>query len=349
MISTFDRVRYAVNQSARVAWYMGHYFAIRPLSKEQNDEPSHRFTPSRATPGSNRLLGDMAELFQRDLDNAERGLYPLPVDHDGGPLTHIRRSRMFMKDVPVAAERRREKRGREVFTDEVKGTLPGYFLQNFHYQTGGYLTEESAEIYDMQVEVLFTGAANVMRRQALVPLFDAVHGRDQRKLTLLDVACGTGRFLRFVKDAYPRLKVTGLDLSAAYAVEAERHLKRCSGTTVITANAEEIPLPDASQDIVTCIYLYHELPPKVRRVVAGEISRVLKPGGRLIFVDSLQFGDAEGYDGMLELFPERFHEPFFSSYVEEDLAKIFGAHGLVRKDQTLAFLSKVATFEKRAG
>ena len=121
MISTFDRVRYAVNQSARVAWYMGHYFAIRPLSKEQNDEPSHRFTPSRATPGSNRLLGDMAELFQRDLANAERGLYPLPVDHDGGPLTHIRRSRMFMKDVPVAAERRREKRGREVFTDDVQG------------------------------------------------------------------------------------------------------------------------------------------------------------------------------------------------------------------------------------
>ena len=200
----------------------------------------------------------------------------------------------------------------------------------------------------MQVEVLFTGAANVMRRQALVPLFDAVHGRDQRKLKLLDVACGTGRFLRFVKDAYPRLKVTGLDLSAAYAAEAERHLKRCSGTAVITANAEEIPLPDASQDIVTCIYLYHELPPKVRRVVAGEMARVLKPGGRLIFVDSLQFGDAEGYDGMLELFPERFHEPFFSSYVEEDLAKIFGTHGLEQKDQTLAFLSKVVTFEKPA-
>ena len=131
MISTFDRVRYAVNQSARVAWYMGHYFAIRPLSKEQNDEPSHRFTPSRATPGSNRLLGDMAELFQRDLANAERGLYPLPVDHDGGPLTHIRRSRMFMKDVPVAAERRREKRGARSSPTTSKTPCPDTFCRTF--------------------------------------------------------------------------------------------------------------------------------------------------------------------------------------------------------------------------
>ena len=346
MVTAIDRMRYAVNQSTRVAWYMGHYFATRPFHKEEGDDSSHRFTPTRTTPGSNRMLNDMAELFRRDLRNAEHGFYPVPRDHDGGPATLLRRSRQFMKDVPVAAERRAQKAGREVFTEETKGTLPGYFLQNFHYQTGGYLTEESAELYDMQVEVLFTGSANAMRRQALVPLYDCVRGRDQRRLRLLDVACGTGRFLRFVKDAYPRLPVTGLDLSAAYTAEAERHLERCSCISMITANAEAIPLPDGSQDIVTCIYLYHELPPKVRRIVAGEMARVLKPGGRLIFVDSLQFGDAEGYDGMLELFPVRFHEPFFASYVEEDLGEIFGAHGLGQISTTNAFLSKVVTFEK---
>jgi len=30
-----------------------------------------------------------------------------------------------------------------------------------------------------------------------------------------------------------------------------------------------VPVPDASRDVVTCIYLFHELPPRVRRVVAG--------------------------------------------------------------------------------
>ena len=50
-----------------------------------------------------------------------------------------------------------------------------------------------------------------MRRQALVPLKPAVASRPAAKL--LDVGCGTGRFLREIKANYPRLEVTGLDLS----------------------------------------------------------------------------------------------------------------------------------------
>ena len=39
--------------------------------------------------------------------------------------------------------------------------------QDFHFQTGGYLSEDSARIYDIQVETLFMGAAAPMRRTAL--------------------------------------------------------------------------------------------------------------------------------------------------------------------------------------
>ena len=225
MASPLARVRYVVSQSARVAWYMGHYFASRTIHESSGRADGSRVAPTRPTPGSNRMFGDMAELFQRDLANAERGFYPMPRDHDGGPLSLLRRSRKFMKDVPVAARRQAEKAGREVYSEETKGKLPNYFLQNFHYQTGGYLTQESAELYDMQVEVLFTGSASVMRRQALVPLYECIHGRDQRRLKLLDVACGTGRFLRNVKDAYPRLKVTGLDLFRVLCSGGETVLK----------------------------------------------------------------------------------------------------------------------------
>ena len=80
-----------------------------------------------------------------------------------------------------------------------------------------------------------------------------------------------------------------------------------------------MPLPDASADIVTSTFLYHELPPEVRRQVTAEIARVLKPGGLFVFLDSLQMGDRPGWDGLLESFPTRFHEPYYRSYAIDDL------------------------------
>jgi trans-aconitate methyltransferase len=50
------------------------------------------------------------------------------------------------------------------------------------------------------------------RRQALPQLSEVFAGRDQRKLRLLDLGCGTGRFLDFVKQTWPRLQTTGLDM-----------------------------------------------------------------------------------------------------------------------------------------
>jgi len=351
MLTRLDRMSYAVRQGARVAWYMGHYFAARRAharAAASDGRPAQQpVRPTRPTPSRDRVLADMAELFRRDLANVEAGLYPLPADDDGGLLDTLRRSRRFFADLPAAAARRLERRGEEVARQQPMA-LPDYFVQNFHYQTGGYLTEESAELYDMQVEVLFNGSANAMRRQALVPLADYVRGRDQRRLRLLDVACGTGRFLRFVKEAFPRLHATGLDLSVPYLGEARRHLDGFSRTGFTVGNAEHLPVADASLDVVTTIYLFHEIPPEVRRRVAGEFARVLKPGGRLIFVDSIQYGDRESYDGMLEMFPVSFHEPFYDSYVEEDLDALFAAAGLVPVARDLAFLSKVAVYDKPA-
>ena len=86
--------------------------------------------------------------------------------------------------------RRRERRAyNEVLSTETRATRPSYYLQNFHFQSGGWMTDDSAERYDTQVEVLLNGAANA-RRQALPQLHEAFAGRDQRKLRLLVAAPG---------------------------------------------------------------------------------------------------------------------------------------------------------------
>ena len=117
------------------------------------------------------------------------------------------------------------------------------------------MTDDSASLYDTQVEVLFNGTANATRRQALPQLHEVFAGRDQRKLRLLDIGCGTGRFLDFLKQTWPRLPALGVDMSEPYIRHAKRHLKRWSRIKLAVANAESLPVPNESQDAVTSIFL----------------------------------------------------------------------------------------------
>jgi ubiquinone/menaquinone biosynthesis C-methylase UbiE len=231
------------------------------------------------------------------------------------------------------------------------GNYPRYFLQKFHFQSDGYLSEASAERYDHQVEVLFGGGAAAMRRQALVPLKLALAdppagGRDGAQL--LDLACGTGSFLREVKANYPRLHVTGLDLSPHYLAVARRELSLWSRTRLVEGAAEAMPFADGEFAVVTCIYLFHELPPRIRRAVIGEIRRVLKPGGTAILVDSLQTGDEPDYDAMLESFPAAFHEPYYASYLREDLDRLLSP-GFAPAERFPAYFSKVLSYRREPG
>jgi ubiquinone/menaquinone biosynthesis C-methylase UbiE len=108
-----------------------------------------------------------------------------------------------------------------------------------------------------------------------------------------------------------------------------------------------MPLEDASVDIATAIFLFHELPPDVRRQVTAEVARVLKPDGLFVFLDSLQMGDRPGWDGLIEAFPERFHEPYYRHYAIDDLDALFGAAGLEPELTTTPFLSKLMVRRRR--
>jgi ubiquinone/menaquinone biosynthesis C-methylase UbiE len=92
--------------------------------------------------------------------------------------------------------------------------------------------------------------------------------------------------------------------------------------------------------------LFHELPPKVRRSVVAECARVLKPGGRMVIVDSLQRGDQPDYEGLLDLFPQNYHEPYYASYTKEDFSELAAECGLASVENTKAFVSKVMVFDK---
>ena len=185
-----------------------------------------------------------------------------------------------------------------------------------------------------------------MRRQALVPLANFLRGRRSVETRLLDVGCGTGRFLCILKHTYPRLPVFALDLSLSQLLELRRRLRSFSRWQAVQGLAEDLPFPNASVDVATCLYLFHEVPTAIQRAIASQFARVFCPGGRAILVDSIQKGDVPGYDTMLDAFPVSFHEPYYADYVDTDLDALFFDAGLTAAGHTRAFLSKVMVYDK---
>ena len=137
-------------------------------------------------------------------------------------------------------------------------------------------------------------------------------------------------------------------MSEAYVKFAKGHLKHWSQIKLSVGKAKTLPVRDQSQDALTSIFVFHELPPKVRRSVFRECARVLKPGGRFVLVNLLQHGDQPDYDGLLDVFPQSYHEPYYRSYLDEDFGAIAKSCGLAHVRDVNAFISKVMVFDKMA-
>ena len=338
-----ERLAYAISQTARMAWFAGHYLATRRLDgtvgKGRPVTPERR---RRSREIRRALVRGAIDLVRRDLASITAGDYRAPRDMVPDPVEAVRDLLRYYRDLPRARARRLAGASLEARELVAEGHYPDYFTQNFHYQTDGYLSRRSAELYDFQVEVLFTGTADAMRRRALVPIGNFIKRRgDERSVSLLDVGCGTGGFLAQVRHNWPDMTLAGVDISPPYLDRARCRGRATATVDFIEANAEAIPLADESRDIVTCIYLFHELPRAVRRTIVQEMARVLKPGGRLVLLDSLQRGDTPVLDPALLGFPETFHEPYYGDYLEHDLAALLEDAGLRVITQEPAYLSKI--------
>ncbi len=281
-------------------------------------------------------------LIARDVANVEAGIYPRALLFQIPFADYARRLPRLAWDVPAMLQRRARGGWRELPRDIDLSRYPPYYRRTFHWQTDGYLSQHSAELYDLGVEFLFGGTADVMRRQALVPLIELA-GRDNRPLRILDVGCGTGRTLAQLRRACPRAQLTGVDLSPYYLEVARRETASSPGVELVAANAESLPLPDASFDAVVSVFLFHELPRAARRRVWSEVRRVLKPGGSFVVLDSIQRADARAISYFVDRFAEDMHEPFYRDYLDDDLAAGLEASGFRVSTVSEAYLAKVVT------
>jgi ubiquinone/menaquinone biosynthesis C-methylase UbiE len=134
-----------------------------------------------------------------------------------------------------------------------------------------------------------TGKARIFfaqeQERALLALLRRRGHASLEKLAVLEIGCGTGRALKDLIrwGADPR-RLAGVDLLRNRLDEARRTCP--ADVTLVEGNAAHLPFPDGGFDVVMQFTVFTSiLDDAVRRRVAAEMRRVLRPGGVVIWYD----------------------------------------------------------------
>ncbi|MET0462896.1 MAG: class I SAM-dependent methyltransferase [Chitinophagaceae bacterium] len=99
--------------------------------------------------------------------------------------------------------------------------------------------------------------------------------------TVLEIATGTGRVTRHIRERIPpSARLIASDISEDMLVVAKRKLGELD-IDWQNIDAQQLPFPDQSIDLVVCCFGYMFVPDKPRAFL--EVYRVLKPGGQFLF------------------------------------------------------------------
>ena len=293
-----------------------------------------------------KIQSSMDLLREEDWNDADNNIYPKKLLFDEPWLRYLSQYPKIWLDMPNTWDRRRKQKYDDLPKSIDKDKYPKYYLRNFHHQTDGYLSDFSASIYDLQVEILFNGSADAMRRRIIKPLKNGLNNFNSKKkssIKILDVATGSGRTLKQLRGAFPKEKITGLDLSDAYLKEASRYISDLKGDLIelVKGNAEELPFEDNSYQAISCVYLFHELPRAIREKVLKEFYRILEPKGTLVIADSIQISDSPDFTQIMENFYKSFHEPFYCDYINDDINSKIKEIGFNDVESNSFFMTKV--------
>jgi len=139
---------------------------LTSLAAPKRDETVQTVSPEVL----NQFRLRLNQLLEIDWQEAEQGIYPTSLLFDNPWDDFFTYYPLVWLDLPSIWQRIQNGRYQEFSPEIDTEGYPSYYLQNFHYQTDGYLSELSANLYDLQVELLFNGAADAMRRRILGPL-----------------------------------------------------------------------------------------------------------------------------------------------------------------------------------
>jgi ubiquinone/menaquinone biosynthesis C-methylase UbiE len=97
------------------------------------------------------------------------------------------------------------------------------------------------------------------------------------RLSLLDIACGTGSQLVANRPVVPDARLVGLDRSFGMLAQAR---PKVSDIAWVRADGAKLPFRAEGFDFICCQFGFHHLADKAGML--GEVFKVLRPGGRFV-------------------------------------------------------------------
>ena len=215
-------------------------------------------------------------------------------------------ARALLRGSAHSRRRRESNQYSEVLTAD-RGKRPSTF---FRISTSSQAATYTCPRYDTQVEVLFSGQR--MPRDAGFTAAPRGLRRTRSASAETSSSLRHGRFLDFVKQPGPT--AASASICRSLREEAKQQLKRWSWST---SSSEWESFPCRQQpDAVTSIFC-PELPPNVRRMSSAI---ALLPARLVLVIASAR--DEPAYDGLLELFPQIIHEPYYTVISETSQSEL---------------------------
>jgi ubiquinone/menaquinone biosynthesis C-methylase UbiE len=110
---------------------------------------------------------------------------------------------------------------------------------------------------------------------------------------LVDVGCGTGRFLGAVRRKEPGADLVGVDEDRDSIILAKRRLSATPGNVEIRrSRLDRLPFDDDEFEIATLTFVLRTVPRRMRWKILSETQRIVRPGGRILVADRSDRGCA---------------------------------------------------------
>lgn len=102
---------------------------------------------------------------------------------------------------------------------------------------------------------------------------------------ILQVACVYGNFTETLSKTFKNSQIHVVDVAAIQLENLKTKVPDANNVHVHHQDSSNLQFPEGTFDNVMVFFLLHEMPEEVRKLTVKEAIRVLKPGGKAIFVD----------------------------------------------------------------